>query len=92
MALSFSSFFTRDSNRLIEDSNWSISITLLEFRFELLDEGFKSPSSIRTFWNVDSNPYLRDSNRYLRDSNHLLRICLKDSKIEGLLEGFESPC
>ena len=84
MALCFTSFFTRDSNRCVGDSNRSISITLLEFGFESLDEGFESPSLVWTFWNVDSN-------RYLRDSNRLLRICLKNSRIEGLLEGFESP-
>ena len=63
----------------------------LDFGFEsinlktLLEFGFESPSSVWTFWNVDSN-------RYTKDSNRLLRICLKSSRIERFFEGFESPC
>ena len=46
VALSIFSFFTWDSNRLIKDLNRSTSISLLEFGFESLHEGFKSPSSV----------------------------------------------
>ena len=60
-----------------------VSLHFLECGFESLCEGFESPSSVCTFWNVNSN-------RYIRDSNRLIRICLKSSKIEELIEGFKS--
>ena len=40
-----------------------VSLNSLECGFESLWEGFESPSSVCTFWNVDSNRYVRDSNR-----------------------------
>ena len=92
-----SNLFMRDSNRLcqfdlsgmwIQIAIWGIrivyfSLNFLECGFESLYEGFESPSSVWTFWNMDLN-------RYMRDSNRLLRICLKNSRIEELIEGFES--
>ena len=108
-----SNLFMRDSNHFFQFELsrmwvriiiWGIriaffSLNFLECGFESLYEGFESPSSVWTFWNVDSNRYMRDSNRYMRDSNRymrdsnrLLRICLKSSRIEELVEGFESPC
>ena len=64
----------------IQISSWGIRITFVSLNFlkyglESLYEGFESPSSVWTFWNVDSN-------RYMRDSNRLLRICLKNCRIE----------
>ena len=73
----------------IQISSWGIriafiSLNSLECGFESLWEGFKSPSSVCTFWSVDSN-------RPGRHSNHLIWICLKSSRIEEFVEGFESP-
>ena len=78
-----SNLFMRDSNRLCQSdlfgmwiriAIWGIRITFfslnfLECGFESLCEGFESPSSVCTFWNVDSN-------RYVRDSNHLRQFAL----------------
>ena len=52
----------------IRISSWGIriafvSLHFLECGFESLCEGFESPSSVCTFWNVNSNRYVRDSNR-----------------------------
>ena len=98
MALSFSSFFTWDSNRLIKDSNRSSSNCLLEFGFESLHEGFESPSVVWTLWNVDSNRCGRDSNRLLQSalSGKWIRIALEGIRITFislccLESGFESP-
>ena len=87
MALSFSYFFTWDSNRLIKDSNRSSSNCLLEFGFESLHEGFESPSLVWTLWNVDSNRCGRDSNRCGRDSNRLLQSALSGKWIRIALGG-----
>ena len=105
MALSFSSFFIWDSNRLIKDSNRSPSICLLKFGFESLQEGYESPSLVWTHWNVDSNRYGRDSNRlrqfalfgmWIRIAMWGIRIAFVslhflECGFESLYEGFESP-
>ena len=105
MALSFSFFFIGDSNRFIKDSNQSTSISLLEFGFESLHEGFESPSSVWTFWNVDLNSYMRDSNclcqselteKWIRTAIEGIRIAFfslnfLECGFESLYEGFKSP-
>ena len=105
MALSISSFFTWDSNHLIKDSNRSTSISLLEFGFKSLYEGFESPLSVWSFWNVDLNRYMRDSNRLFQSelSRMWIRIAIwgiwiacfslnfLECGFESLYEGFESP-
>ena len=74
-------------------SNWSTSIFLLKFGFESLHEGFESPLSIWTFWNMDSNRYMRDSNHFFQSklSGMWIRIAIWGIRIAFFEFAWKAP-